>query len=423
MSAFDEPTAHQKIPVTILTGFLGSGKTTFVNYMLKEHHGLRLAIIENEFGEVSVDDALVLQTNEEIIEMLNGCICCTVRDDLIVALKRLVHTKRGLFDAIIIETTGLADPAPVAQTFFVDETIRDLFRLDAIVTFVDAKHLTDHINEVKPEGIENESVEQVAFADILVINKIDLVSRSEIDVLRAKLQGINHSARIIESLHSRVPLEEVIGVQAFSLEKILAFDEGFLDTDGEHMHDKSVSSVGIVIEGEFFEDKLMDWLRDLLSTKAVDIFRSKGILAIQGSDEKHVFQGVHMLFSMDSSAALGMAHANWASDEKRINKFCFIGRNLNRDELVNGLKACIFNGVYPDPGPIPTTPLRYPVGVTVLVNVGDWEEAVIVKHWYREDLWDTGHYAPYQAHLIDSSDLIYVPKDHKAYIKPFVTMK
>jgi G3E family GTPase len=419
MSAFSTTTTTNKIPVTILTGFLGSGKTTFVNYLLREHHGLRIAIIENEFGEVSIDDGLVLQTNEEIVEMLNGCICCTVRDDLIVALKRLVATKGGLFDAIVIETTGLADPAPVAQTFFVDDTIKDLFVLDGIVTFVDAKHLTEHLEEVKPEGVENEAVEQIAFADVLVINKTDLVTRDEIDTLKAKLQAINHSARVVEALNSRVPVDQVIGIQAFSLEKVLSFDDSFLDTEGEHMHDKSVTSVGIVIEGEFFGHKLNAWIQQLLTTKGTDIFRSKGIIAILGEDEKFVFQGVHMLFRMGSSSELGMAHANWRQDEKRINKLCFIGKNLNREELVDGLKAAIFNGVFPDPGPVPTQVLRFPVGATVMVNVGEWEKAVIVKHWYREDLWDTGHYAPYQAALLsDPTHLIYVPKCHKAYIRP-----
>ena len=407
-----------KIPVTILTGFLGSGKTTFVNYLLREHHGLRLAIIENEFGEVGIDDGLVLQTNEEIVEMLNGCICCTVRDDLIVALKRLAITKNGCFDAIVIETTGLADPAPVAQTFFVDDTMKALFILDAIVTFVDAKHAMTHLNEVKPEGVENEAVEQVAFADVLVINKTDLATEEEIGSLKSKLRGINISARMVDSVQSRVPVDHVIGIQAFNLDKIVAFDEGFLDTEGEHMHDNSVSSVGIVIEGEFYGEKLSKWLNNLLNTKGNDIFRSKGILAFVGDDQKYVFQGVHMICTMGSSNELGMSHANWQPGEKRVNKLCFIGKNLDRQEISDGLQSCIFNGVIPDPGPLPTNKLRFAVGEEVMVKLDKWKDAVIVKHNYREVLWETGKYAPYQAQVKGKEGrLIYVPKDHHAYIR------
>jgi G3E family GTPase len=411
---------NHKIPVTILTGFLGSGKTTFVNYLLREHHGLRLAIIENEFGEVSIDDGLVLQTNEEIVEMINGCICCTVREDLVVALKKLASTRRGAFDAIVIETTGLADPAPVAQTFFVDEAVKELFFLDAIITFVDAKHAMEHLAEVRPDGVENEAVEQVAFADVLVVNKMDLVTADEVARLKSQLQSINASARIIESVNSRLPVDQVIGIHAFDLQKILAFDDAFLNTEGEHQHDMSVSSVGIVIEGEFDFDKLREWLQRLLATRGQDIYRSKGIIAIVGEDNKFVFQGVHMIFKMSSSEELGMLCANWLPDEKRINKLCFIGKNLNRQELCEGLQTCIFNGVYPDPGPVPTAPLQFSVGETVLVNVGSWTKAVIVKHYYREPLWNTGKYAPYQARLLDGDDedLIYVPKDHRAYIRP-----
>merc|ERR1711871_1674007 len=169
--------SYNKIPVTIITGYLGSGKTTFINYLLKEDHGYKFAIIENEFGEVGIDDGLVLQTNEEIVEMMNGCICCTVREDLITTIKKLVEQKKGKFNHILIETTGLADPAPVAQTFFVDEEMQKLCRLDSIITFIDAKFTSQHLDEVKPEGVENEAHEQVAFADVLVLNKTDLISK------------------------------------------------------------------------------------------------------------------------------------------------------------------------------------------------------------------------------------------------------
>jgi G3E family GTPase len=407
-----------KIPVTILTGFLGSGKTTFVNYLLKEHHGMKIAVIENEFGEVGIDDGLVLQTNEEVIEMLNGCICCTVREDLIVALKRLITRRRHQFDYIVIETTGLADPAPVAQTFFVDEDIQELFKLDAIVTFVDAMHTLDHLREEKPEGVENEAVEQVAFADVLIINKTDLVTPEELQTLKAELKGINASAAMYECQQSRVPLDKVVNIGAFDLQKTIAMDDAFLDTEGEHMHDKSVTSVGIVIEGEFFGQKLNEFLGNLLRTKGADIFRSKGILAFVDDDRKFVFQGVHMLLKMGTSEEFGMQHKNWQPGEKKMNRLCFIGKNLNRAELEEQLKACIFNGKYPDPGPVPTDPLRYQVGDQVLCNVGTWEPSVIMKHWYREALWDTGKYVPYQAQVISTGSMIYVPKDHPAFIRP-----
>lgn len=418
LSNMQDAKAVGKIPVTILTGYLGSGKTTFVNYLLKGNHGKKLAIIENEFGEVSIDDALVMQTKDEVIEMLNGCICCTVRDDLIVALKNLYSTRRDQFDAIVIETTGLADPAPVAQTFFVDEVIRELFQLDAIVTFVDAKHAMEHLNEEKPDGVENEAVEQIAFADVLVINKTDLVSPEEVVTLRTKLQGINVAAKVYESVLSRIPVDQVIGINAFDLKKTLALDESFLDTEGEHKHDKTVSSVGIVIEGEFFPDKIQSWLSKLLQTKGADIFRSKGVFAIVDEDDKYVFQGVHMLCTIGSTQELGMDHQKWQEGEKRMCKFCFIGRNLNRKELCDELESCLFRGVYPDPGPVPTKKLRFPVGASVLVNVGDWKEAVVTQHYYRERLWETGQYAPYQAELKEDSALIYVPRDHSAYIRP-----
>ena len=244
-----------KIPVTILTGYLGSGKTTFVNYLLKENHGHKFAIIENEFGEVGIDDGLVLQTNEEIIEMMNGCICCTVREDLITTIKELINTKKKKFNHIIIETTGLADPAPVAQTFFVDEDMSKLCRLDSIITFIDAKFTGQHLDEEKPEGVENEAHEQVAFADVLVLNKTDLVSKDEIEQIKKKLKGINVHAPIIETQHSRVPIDKVINIKAFDLDKTLQMDDGFLDVDSEHLHDSSISSFGIHIEGEFIIDK------------------------------------------------------------------------------------------------------------------------------------------------------------------------
>merc|ERR1712070_990882 len=264
--------AENKVPVTILTGYLGSGKTTFVNYLLKEAHGHKFAIIENEFGEVGIDDGLVLQTDEEVIEMMNGCICCTVREDLIVTIKKLVEKRSGQFDHILIETTGLADPAPVAQTFFVDEEVSKLCRLDSILTFIDAKFTGQHLDEEKPEGVENEAHEQVAFADRLVLNKTDLVTPEELEAIKTQLKGINVHALIIEAQYSKVPIEEVINVKAFDLDKTLLMDDGFLDIDAEHQHDSSITSFGIHIEGVFKIDELNEWLSKLMIEKGQDIY-------------------------------------------------------------------------------------------------------------------------------------------------------
>lgn len=232
-----------RVPVTVLTGFLGSGKTTLLNRILTENHGLRIAVIENEFGEVGVDDALVLDAEEEIFEMNNGCICCTVRGDLIRILGALMR-RREKFDHILIETTGLADPAPVAQTFFMDDEIAAGLRLDAIVTLVDSAHVLQHLNEVKPEGVENEAVEQIAFADRIVLNKTDLVDEVTLAEVTSRIRAINAPVEIIRSTHAEVDLGRILDVGAFDLERVLQDDPQFL-TETEHQHDTTVTSVGI----------------------------------------------------------------------------------------------------------------------------------------------------------------------------------
>ena len=297
-----------------------------------------MAIIENEFGEVGVDDGLVVETKEEIFEMNNGCICCTVRGDLIRILGKLL-TRRDNFDYIIIETTGLADPAPVAQTFFVDDELKEQLYLDAIVTVADAKHLLPHLEEEKPEGVENESVEQVAFADKILLNKIDLVTDDEKAALVAKIKSINSRAKIIETQQSVVDVSEIVGVRAFDLDKVVEMDEEFLNVDGEHQHDDSVTSVGIKMVGELDLGKLNGWLSTLLREKGQDIFRSKGILSVAGSDERYVFQGVHMLMGMSSSAEGNFE--GWKPGAPRENRFIFIGRNLNRNDLESGFRSCL----------------------------------------------------------------------------------
>jgi G3E family GTPase len=328
-----EPEARdERVPVTVLTGFLGSGKTTLLNRILTENHGLRIAVIENEFGEVGIDDALVLDAEEEIFEMNNGCICCTVRGDLIRILGALMR-RREKFDHILIETTGLADPAPVAQTFFMDDEIAAQLRLDAIVTLVDAAHVLQHLDEVKPEGVENEAVEQIAFADRVVLNKTDLADEETIGQVVRRIRAINNGVRIIPAQHAKLDLQQVLDVGAFDLERVLSDDPSFL-TETEHQHDTTVTSVGFDLPGELDEDRLNRWLGTLLRTKGVDIFRSKGILAIAGAPKQYVFQGVHMLLD-------GEFGRDWREDEVRRNRLVFIGRNLDREALERGFAECL----------------------------------------------------------------------------------
>ena len=322
----------EKVPVTILTGFLGSGKTTLLNRILTEEHGKRIAVIENEFGEVGIDDAIVIDAEEEIFEMNNGCICCTVRGDLIRILGNLMRRK-DKFDQILIETTGLADPAPVAQTFFVDDEMAAQLKLDAIVTVVDAKHLLPHLDEEKPEGVENEALEQLAFADRIVLNKIDLADDDELSEVESRIQEVNPLAPIIRTQHGKVNLDAILDVGAFSLDRVLADDPEFLDPDAEHQHDLTVTSVGIEVEGDLDLERLNDWLGNLLRTKGTDIFRSKGILSIAGMEERYVFQGVHMLLD-------GQPNGTWGEEERR-NRLVFIGRNLDRESLETSFRSCL----------------------------------------------------------------------------------
>jgi G3E family GTPase len=293
----------QLVPVTVLTGFLGSGKTTLLNYILTENHGKKIAVIENEFGEIGIDDALVIDSEEEIFEMNNGCICCTVRGDLIRILGNLMR-RRDKFDHILVETTGLADPAPVAQTFFVDDEIRSQLKLDAI-----------------------------AFADRIIINKTDLVEAQDIKRVEERLRSINALADISLSTYGEIDLNQILDVGAFDLERALDLDPQFL-TETEHQHDLTVTSVGLEVEGSVDGEKLNKWLGELLSTQGTNIFRMKGILSLHGEDERYVFQGVHMLFDANVSTP-------WEANEQRLNRLVFIGRDLDREYLNRSFTACL----------------------------------------------------------------------------------
>lgn len=443
----------KKIPVTVLTGFLGSGKTTLLNRILRENHGKKIAVIENEFGEIGIDQALVIDADEEVFEMNNGCICCTVRGDLIRILGNLMK-RRDRFDHVVVETTGLADPGPVAQTFFVDDELRELFALDGIVTLVDAKHVHLHLES------SSECKEQIAFADVLVLNKADLVTPGELAALEARVRGVNAMARVLRATGADVPIAAVVDVGGFDLERALATRPAFLEpeypfewagtfdleegvyelvledgpdprmdvavlplgdgddagehaaaeramrlwpepavhlgpggtmdagaetvytldlstkgaktvrlrapgrrrfglytqhtpaefamrlTRGEairpvyertfaagHTHDSEVTSVGIHLEGAVNGDRLQKWLSKLLREKGTDIFRMKGILNISGSDNRYVFQGVHMLFDGREDRAWGR--------ESRASDMVFIGKNLDREALTRGFEQCL----------------------------------------------------------------------------------
>ncbi len=323
------PTA--KVPATVLTGFLGSGKTTLLNYILTANHGRRIAVIENEFGEVPIDDALVMTADEEIFEMNNGCcLCCTARTDLI----RILHTlleRRDRFDRIIVETTGLADPNPVAQTFFVDEEISSNIALDAIVTLVDAKHIGGHLDEVQHEGVGDQAWDQIAFADRLIINKVDLVDDGDVAALAERLRTINATAPIITSHYAQVDLDRVLGVGAFDLSRTMAIDPGWLDGD-DHAHDPSLESVGVTVEGALDGDRLEAWLAALVEADGDDIFRLKGLLALAGDDRRVVLQGVHRIIDRRPADPWG--------GEPRVSRLVFIGRNLDRAALTDGVLSC-----------------------------------------------------------------------------------
>lgn len=340
--------SNEKTPVTVLTGYLGAGKTTLLNRILTENHGNKYAVVVNEFGEIGIDNDLVVDADEEIFEMNNGCICCTVRGDLIRILSGLMK-RSGDFDGILVETTGLADPGPVAQTFFVDEDISARTKLDAIVTVVDAKHLALEIDRAP------EAQEQIAFADIVVLNKIDTVSEYDLKMVEARIRRINPTCRIERAERCNVPLDKLLGQDAFALDRILEGDAGFLakdfdahDHDHDHhdhhdhdhhhhdhsnldasRHDDHVSSFSFSTRDKIDPEKFFPWIQMIGQEFGIDMLRMKGILDMRDDDRRYVAQAVHMMLEGDFGR-------EWRDDEDRYSRIVFIGRDLPRDIIEDG---------------------------------------------------------------------------------------
>ena len=335
-----------QIPVTVLTGYLGAGKTTLLNRILSENHGKKYAVIVNEFGEINIDNDLIVESDEEVFEMNNGCVCCTVRGDLIRVVEGLVKRPGG-FDGILVETTGLADPVPVAQTFFMDDDVRARAKLDAVVTVADAKHLTESLAD------SPEAQEQIGFADVILINKTDLVSPDELAAVEARIRAMNPHALIHRTERCAIPLDRVLGRGAFDLDRILTLDPEFLDGDDHdhdhhdhdhdhdhehHHHHHDIEGSGVfsisLRGGDLDPQKFFPWIQQTAQEQGPDILRLKGILAFKDDAERYVVQGVHMIIE-------GNHQRPWKDDEMRQSRLVFIGRHLDEKAIRADFEKCM----------------------------------------------------------------------------------